>query len=51
MNFLSSHPLTIGLAIVSGIIWSAGRYYRKGGYVVAGVVFSIAAIVAFVLEY
>lgn len=49
MDFLSAHPVTIALAAVSAVIWTAGNRSQKKGLVLAGVALSIAAIAAFVL--
>lgn len=49
MDFLSAHPITICLAIISAVIWTAGNRSRNKIQVLIGLVLSIAAIVTFVL--
>ena len=48
MDFLSAHPITIALAVVSAVVWTAGNRNQDKRLVIAGLVLSIAAIVAFV---
>ncbi len=47
MDFFSVHPITISLALISCVVWTAGRYYRKKLFIILGVLLSVAAIVAF----
>ncbi len=47
MDFFSVHPITIALALISCVVWTAGRSYRKKIFIIFGVLLSVAAIVAF----
>lgn len=47
MEFFTAHPITISLALISCVVWTAGRYYTKKILIVFGVILSVAAIVAF----
>ena len=49
MDFLSAHPVTISLAVVSAVIWTAGNRNQNKLLVFAGLALSLAAIAAFVL--
>ena len=49
MDFLSAHPITICLAVISAVIWSAGNRSQNKTQVLIGIVLSVAAIIAFVL--
>ena len=49
MDVLTAHPITIALAVISAVVWSAGNRNQKKSLVIAGIVLSLAAIVAFVL--
>ncbi len=48
MDFLSAHPITITLAVISAVIWTIGNRSRDKRFVIAGAVLSVAAIVAFI---
>ncbi len=48
MDFFSAHPITILLAAVSAVIWTAGNRSRNKTQVIIGVALSVAAIAAFV---
>ncbi len=47
MDFLSAHPITIALAVISAVIWSAGNRNQDRRYVWIGIALSVAAMVAF----
>ena len=49
MEFLSAHPLTIGLALVSIVIWTMGNRDQNKKLVWIGVGFSVAATITFFL--
>ena len=49
MDFLSAHPITIALALISAVIWTAGNRSRDKRLILAGLALSLAAIVTFVL--
>ena len=51
MDFLSAHPFTIALAVISAVVWTAGNRNQDKRLVIVGVVFSLAAIAAFVFGY
>ena len=48
MDFLSAHPVTIALAVISAVIWTAGNRRRDKRLILGGLAFSLAAIAAFV---
>lgn len=48
MDFLSAHPITIALAVISSVIWTAGNRRQDKRLVLAGLALSLAAIAAFV---
>lgn len=47
MEFLSAHPITIALAVISAVIWSAGNREQNKKYVWIGIALSVAAMIAF----
>ena len=49
MEFLSAHPLTIGLALVSMVIWTMGNRDQNKKLVWIGVGFSVAATITLFL--
>lgn len=49
MDVLSAHPITIALAVVSAVIWTAGNRSQNKKLVFIGLGLSLAAIAAFVL--
>ena len=51
MNIFSDHPITIFLALISCVVWTAGRYFSKKILILFGVLLSVAAIVAFALGH
>ncbi len=51
MDFLSAHPVTIALAIVSAVVWTAGNRNQNKRFVLIGILLSVAAIAAFVLGH
>ena len=51
MDFLSAHPVTIALAIVSAVVWTAGNRNQNKRFVLIGILLAVAAIAAFVLGH
>ena len=49
MDFITAHPITLCLAIVSAVVWTAGNRSQNKSQVLIGIVLSLAAIAAFVL--
>ena len=49
MNFLSAHPVTIALALISMAVWTAGNRNQNKKLVWVGIGFSAAATVTFFL--
>ncbi len=49
MNFLSAHPVTIVLALISMVIWTTGNRNQNKKLVWVGIAFSVAATVTFFL--
>ena len=49
MGFLSAHPVTIALALVSMMIWTSGNRNGNQKLVYIGIAISIAATVTFLL--
>ena len=47
MNFFTAHPVTISLALVALVIWTAGNYLRKKLFVIIGAAICIAALIFF----
>lgn len=47
MSFLSGHPVTIGLAILSMIVWTMGNYKKEKKLVYVGMALSLAALATF----
>ena len=51
MNFLSSHPIAIVLALASMVVWTSGNRSQNKTKVWIGIGLSAAATVAFVLGF
>ena len=51
MNFLSSHPFAIGLALVSMVVWTSGNRNQNKKLVWIGIGLSAAATIALFLGY
>ena len=49
MELLSAHPITIGLALVSAVVWTAGNRNHNKTLVYVGIALSVAATVTFFL--
>ena len=50
MDFLTNHPITIGLALVSAVLWGAGKRNGNKRLVAVGIALSAAATVTFILR-
>ena len=51
MDILSSHPIAIGLALVSLIVWTSGNRNQNKKLVWIGIGLSAAATIAFFLGH
>ncbi|MBO4419971.1 MAG: hypothetical protein J5789_09145 [Oscillospiraceae bacterium] len=49
MDFLSSHPVTIALALVSLFVWTSGNRSKNKKLVFIGIGISVVATVTFFL--
>ena len=49
MNFLSAHPVTIALALISTVIWTTGNRNQNKKLVWVGIALCAAAAVTFFL--
>lgn len=50
MNFLSAHPVTIILALISLVIWTAGNRSGNKKLVYVGIALSVLATVTFFMN-
>ncbi len=51
MGIFSEHPVTIVLAFVAMVIWTAGNQSKNKKLVYIGILISLIATVSFFLEY
>ena len=51
MGILSEHPVTIVLAFVAMVIWTAGNQSKNKKLIYIGILISLFATVAFFLEH
>lgn len=49
MDFLTSHPVTIALALVSMMIWASGNRNKNQKLIYIGIAFSLVATATFFL--
>ncbi len=50
MEIFQAHPIALILALIATVIWTMGNYQKNKVYVIIGIVLTVAAVVAFVLE-
>ena len=49
MNFFAAHPWVITLALIALVVWWIGNYIKRKLLVIIGILFTVAALAAFVL--